>query len=245
MPNTTHFKLKGNTSGRPKDIPFQIGDIVVVRTLGMLEHPKKKSSLFNLKKQVLSFILDNIKQIRNFCLHWVIEIYVRKTREIYTLGLGENLVDHTIWIQSPDVFVHLSEKPKYEHLFYGAVRLKKNEPVNERLQRIQKAKCLHTLTTLNKQQIDLLRKINSTMVHKKKIFRIWKIPDSLTKKYKYKFSSMTFRRQRRTSSVYETEKEKKRIRAQREAYQCQKFVDEFLHHPHRLARMFGPPKLIV
>lgn len=202
--NTTH----------PRDIPFRVKDVIVVRIIDAHSHRLVNATV---KRSALMRML----------MHYAIEIYVRETGCVFSLGLYENR-KKKITVQTPDKIVALSCKPKHKDNAYGAISEKQVQTVAQRIKELRREKALFLTTELNSGHIKLLKMMMRRCQPHPRFLNTWVFLP--TQPHPYKIATIihnTFNRRKRPLT-----------HKQRKAYQCQTFALEFVRRPNVLANIY-------
>lgn len=203
--NTTH----------PYNVNFQEGDVVVVR-------------IVNIKmSKTMKRIAYATKRYRNNVLHYAVDIYVRASACVFSLGLSLNK-DRTIRGQTPDQMVCLSCKPKYKVSTYGQLAEHDTWTVDQRIRRLKQKHAFVLQTALTKHHLRLLRHLARHCTPHPSLPKLWLFQPTHPHLYK-PFSTLHNRFYHRTPA---------RTAKQRKTYQCQSFALEFAHQPQTLMALF-------
>ena len=209
------YPLRGWCSTtHPRNVPFRVNDVMVVRIIDA--HSNK---LVNATAKRCALV--------RMVMHYAIEIYVRETGCVFSLGLYENS-KRSITVQTPDKIVALSRKPKYKDRTYGAISEDNAQTVAQRIKELRREKALFLTTQLNPQHIKLLRAMMERCQPHPRFLNTWVFPP--THPHPYKIATI----------IHNTLNRRKRpmTHKQRKAYQCQTFAWEFVRRPNVLVKIY-------
>lgn len=202
--NTTH----------PRNIPFRVNDTMVVRIIDA--HSPKLVNTTAKRSKIVRMLM-----------HYAIEIYVRETGCVFSLGLYENNTK-TITVQTPDKIISLSRKAKYKDNTYGAVPEAAAQTVAQRIQQLRRKKALLLTASLNPDHLKLLKTMMKRCRPHPRVLNTWVFLPTHPHPYNlvpFLHNTLMRRKQPLTQK-------------QRKAYQCQTFACEFVHRPKVLMKVY-------
>ena len=213
-PPTYAFKGLCNTT-HPRHVRFQQGDVVVVRIVNIKMNNTMKRLAYA------------TKLYRENALHYAVDIYVRASACVFSLGLSLNK-DRTIRGQTPDQMVCLSCKTKYKASTYGQITEHDTGTVDQRIRLLKQKRAFVLQTALTTPHLKLLRHLTRHCSPHPSLPKLWLFQPTQPHLYK-PFSTLHNRMYRRKPP---------RTAKQRKTYQCQSFALEFAHRPQKLMALF-------
>ena len=202
--NTTH----------PRNIRFRVNDTMIVRIIDA--HANKRVKTTAKRSKIVRMLM-----------HYAIEIYVRETGCVFSIGLYENKTN-TITVQTPDKIISLSRKTKYKDNTYGAVSEADAQTVAQRIQQLRRKKALLLTTSLNPDHLKLLKTMMKRCHPHPRMSNTWVFLPTRSHPYKkIPFVHNTLVRHKQPLT-----------QKQRKAYECQQFAREFVHRPKVLMKIY-------